>query len=99
MISARPATMPLHMVRYPGRFLNRNSGEALEIVMPPLTDASRHSRRQLITAGTLGLFGMSMPQLSAAAAASPNARSKRPRGKPKACILLFMWGGPGHQDT
>lgn len=25
--------------------------------------------------------------------------SEAPSGKSKACILLFMWGGPGHQDT
>jgi hypothetical protein len=67
--------------------------------MFPLEDASRHSRRQLISAGSLGLLGMSMPQLSAAENLRLEARSRQSTGKAKACILLFMWGGPGHQDT
>lgn len=58
------------------------------------------SRRQLISAGSLGLLGMSMPQLLASRALAADVeRPPRRRGKAKACILLFMWGGPGHQDT
>src|SRR5258705_3757493 len=36
---------------------------------------------------------MSLPGLLAAQTARPS------RGRAKACIVLFMWGGPAQQDT
>jgi hypothetical protein len=51
------------------------------------------TRRHLLQAGTLGVFGLGLPDLLAAdatAAGRPRARS---------VILLFMWGGPSHIDT
>src|SRR5688572_9706261 len=55
----------------------------------------RHlTRRSLLQAGGLGLFGLTLPQLLAAAE-TPKIKP----GKAKAVILLFMWGGPAHQDT
>lgn len=63
--------------------------------------AAPMGRREFLRAGSLGLFGLTMPQLLQAQA-NPAARQpglgKRP-GRAKACILLFMWGGPAHQDT
>ena len=56
------------------------------------------NRRDVLRAGSIGLFGMSMPQLFAAQAAAAEAAAA-PRAKARSCILLFMWGGPGHQDT
>jgi hypothetical protein len=47
-------------------------------------------RREFLRAGALPLLGLGMSQVLAA--------PSRPR-KAKACILLFMWGGPAHQDT
>ena len=60
--------------------------------------ASRLSRRDVLRAGSLGLFGVSLPDLLAgrAAAARPVAGSF---GQAKSCILLFMWGGPAQQET
>jgi hypothetical protein len=53
------------------------------------------SRRELLRAGGLGLFGLGLPELLQAREAG-----RRPRGaRARACILLFMWGGPAHQDT
>jgi uncharacterized protein (DUF1501 family) len=52
------------------------------------------SRRELLRAGGLSLFGLGLPELLQARAAEP----RRP-GRARACILLFMWGGPAHQDT
>lgn len=52
------------------------------------------SRRDLIKAGALSLFGLNLPQLLQARESAPVQR-----GKAKACILLFMWGGPAQQDT
>jgi uncharacterized protein (DUF1501 family) len=51
-------------------------------------------RRDFIRAGTLGLFGLSLPDLLIARASEPTHR--RPA---RACIVLFMWGGPAQQDT
>lgn len=39
-----------------------------------------------------------MPQLMAAQSLAAEA-ANAPVAKAKSCILLFMWGGPGHQDT
>jgi len=59
------------------------------------------SRRDILRAGSLGLVGLTLPQLLAgrAAMAQPQAIKPSAFGRAKACILLFMWGGPAHQDT
>ncbi|MGV3722928.1 MAG: hypothetical protein ACO1SX_18675, partial [Actinomycetota bacterium] len=55
-------------------------------------------RREFLRAGSLGLLGLSLPQLLAAQAlAAPGGG--RTFGRAKRCILLFMWGGPAQQDT
>src|SRR5262245_23761927 len=51
-------------------------------------------RREVLRAGALGLFGLSLSDLLRAQTVA-SARTKRA----KACILLFMWGGPAQQDT
>lgn len=63
------------------------------------------SRRALLRAGSLGLLGLELPRLlaaqeqSAAELAAARARESSSFGKAKACILLFMWGGPAQQET
>jgi uncharacterized protein (DUF1501 family) len=54
-------------------------------------------RRTFLRAGSLGLFGLTLPQLLRAQAVAAPAPSARRRVR--ACILLFMWGGPAQQDT
>lgn len=56
------------------------------------------NRREVLRAGSLGLLGLGWPQLlqSQARAETSNEASF---GRAKSCILLFMWGGPAHQDT
>ncbi len=51
-------------------------------------------RRAVLSAGALSLFGLGLPQLL-------HGRESTPQGKKraKACIVLFMWGGPAQQDT
>jgi hypothetical protein len=49
-------------------------------------------RREFLRAGSLSLVGLGLPQLL-------QARSVNLRPRAKACIVLFMWGGPAHQDT
>lgn len=51
------------------------------------------SRRTFLRAGALSLFGLNFPQLLEA------QTSRNERRRAKACILLFMWGGPAQQDT
>jgi hypothetical protein len=51
-------------------------------------------RREFLRVGGLGLFGLGLPSLLAG-----REQRSAPRPRAKACILLFMWGGPAHQDT
>ena len=51
-------------------------------------------RRELLRAGSLGLLGLSLPELLQAQDAAPWRT-----GRARACVLLFMWGGPAQQDT
>src|SRR6516225_6676192 len=57
--------------------------------------AAPMSRRELIRAGALGVFGLGLPELLHARQVSPAPGG----GRARACILLFMWGGPAQQDT
>ncbi len=61
----------------------------------------RFARRDLLQVGGLSLFGLTLPELLHRRANAENlaARSGASFGQAKACILLFMWGGPAHQDT
>jgi hypothetical protein len=59
---------------------------------------ARCSRREIVQAGTLGLLGLGLPQfLQNRAAANTNAGANG--GRAKACIFLFMWGGPSQLET
>ncbi|MFO0849292.1 MAG: DUF1501 domain-containing protein [Gemmataceae bacterium] len=50
------------------------------------------SRREWLRVGGLGAFGLTLPRLLQARAANPPA-------KPKACIQLFLLGGPPQHET
>src|SRR5690606_10222207 len=68
---------------------------------PTMTLPFRHDRyfdpviprREVLHAGALSLFGLGLPALVRAREQAP------PRKQAKACIVLFMWGGPAQQDT
>src|SRR6266849_9824241 len=67
---------------------------------PGFFAAAPMARREFLRAGSLSLVGLGLPQLLQARAANSQAASNagtQPRAK--ACIVLFMWGGPAHQDT
>src|SRR5262245_45594478 len=51
-------------------------------------------RRAFLRAGSIPLFGLGLPQLLRA-----RESAKSQIGRAKSCIVLFMWGGPAHQDT
>lgn len=57
----------------------------------------RLTRREALEVGALGTLGIALPHLlEARAAASPSGGTF---GRAKRVLLLFMWGGPAHQDT
>jgi hypothetical protein len=57
------------------------------------------ARREFLRAGSLSLVGLGLPQLLQARGERMATGTRAPRPRAKACILLFMWGGPAHQDT
>lgn len=54
-------------------------------------------RRRVLQAGSLGLLGLGLPDLLRGRALAAGGEQKF--GQAKACILLFMWGGPAQQET
>lgn len=63
-----------------------------------LQRVTARSRREFLRAGGLSLLGLHLPGLLEAQALSPSPRTSS-FGRAKACILLFMWGGPAQQET
>jgi hypothetical protein len=61
---------------------------------PDFLRTSALSRRELLSIGGLGVFGLRLTDLLAS-----TARTETIRTKAKSCILLFMWGGPSQLDT
>jgi hypothetical protein len=59
----------------------------------------RLSRRSWLKAGSLGLAGLSLAELLGRRALADDLPRAPSFGRAKSCILLFMWGGPAHQDT
>src|SRR5262245_32861613 len=57
----------------------------------------RMNRRDLLRAGSLGLLGLSLPDLLRLEAAAASKKSRAV--KVDSCILLYYYGGPSHQDT
>jgi len=60
------------------------------------------TRRDSLKVGTLGAFGLGLPDLLRArssVAASPLATQPASFGKAKSCIVLFMLGGPPQHET
>ena len=53
-------------------------------------------RDAMLRLGQLGMGGLALPALLQAQQA--NAEAPRRSGRPKSCILLYLWGGPPQQD-
>ena len=63
-----------------------------------LRAAQAQTRREFLRAGGLSLLGLNLPTvLRARGLSTPPIASSF--GRAKACILLFMWGGPAQQET
>src|SRR5690242_7050867 len=56
-------------------------------------------RREVLRAGGLGLFGLTLPELLRAREASASTEKVHGNGKAKSCILLFLMGGPPQHST
>src|SRR5437868_1061766 len=56
------------------------------------------SRREMLHVGSLAALGVTLPDLltSASAASSGNLPG---RGRAKACVLIYLFGGPSQLDT
>jgi hypothetical protein len=60
----------------------------------------RTTRRELLRVGALGLCGLGLSDLFAhSAARGADNRAHGSFGRAKACIFMFMWGGPSQLDT
>jgi hypothetical protein len=69
---------------------------------PNFITARRPNRREILRAGSLGLFGMSLGEMlggRSLIASEANLTTPKTFGRAKACILLFMWGGPSQLET
>ncbi|MCE9568080.1 MAG: DUF1501 domain-containing protein [Planctomycetes bacterium] len=55
------------------------------------------NRREALAIGSLGTYGLTLPQLLSAREGSGGSRP--PLAKPKACIMLFLLGAPPQQET
>ncbi len=66
----------------------------LNLLGQPQATCGGISRRDLLQAGGAGLFGLSLPQLLRAEAASPE---RQPRAR--SIIFLFLFGGPSQLET
>jgi hypothetical protein len=58
----------------------------------PTRLCDRINRREALTIGALGAAGLSLPSLL-------QARERSPIRRPRACIILFLLGGPPQQET
>ncbi len=78
----------------------------LRVLGSPRRLCDRTTRRDLLTAGAIGLFGgMTLPNLVAAEELARAGRRERAEregwvrpGKARSVILLYLMGGPPHQD-
>jgi Protein of unknown function (DUF1501) len=74
----------------------------LRILGSPKTFCDGLTRRDMLQAGALGLFGLGLPdflRLREAQAAPAVAGLGKSFGKAKSCILLFLYGSPSQLET
>jgi hypothetical protein len=70
----------------------------LSILGPkPAAYCDGHSRRHFLKIGGLALGGLALPQVLAAQAATESS-GRRTRSQHKAVIMIYLSGGPSHQD-
>jgi hypothetical protein len=74
----------------------------LRVLGSPKKVCGGWTRREMLCAGGLSLFGLGLEdflRLSAARAAEPRPASHRHFGRAKSCILLYLYGAPSQLET
>jgi hypothetical protein len=71
----------------------------LRILGSPKKLCNQMTRRDLLWAGGLSLFGLGLNDLHRASAAPPADPVSRNFGKAKSCILLYLYGSPSQLET
>jgi len=67
---------------------------------PEFRQSRLWTRREMLHAGGLSVFGLGLPDLLATSSTrTVTTVGSQSFGKAKACIVLFMWGGPSQLDT
>jgi hypothetical protein len=61
--------------------------------------AHRVSRRQVLQAGSVSALGLGLGDLESRLAQARESGQNLPPRRAKACIFLFMWGGPSQLET
>lgn len=60
---------------------------------------TRHRRRAVLSAGSLGLLSGSFPSLANGSESDSSTSQIAGFGRAKRVLMLFMWGGPSQLDT
>src|SRR5437588_11794476 len=71
----------------------------LSVAGPTVRTCQGISRRELLRAGGLGLFGLSLPGLLRGQARAAALDRPSTFGKAKSCLIVFLNGGASHHDT
>jgi hypothetical protein len=71
----------------------------LRILGSPKTFCSGPTRRDMLHAGALSLFGLGLADYFRLAARAQPAAPARTFGRAKACILLYLYGAPSQLET
>ncbi len=61
--------------------------------------SNRLSRRQVLHAGSISALGLGLGDLHSRLAVAQENGLSLPKQRAKACIFLFMWGGPSQLET
>jgi hypothetical protein len=71
----------------------------LRVLGSPKTLCTGQTRREMLRAGGLGLFGLGLSDLLAQQARAAASPSSGTFGKAKSCILLYLYGSPSQLET
>jgi hypothetical protein len=61
--------------------------------------SAQFNRRHLLQAGSISALGLGMAELQSRLAYAEQVDLALPKKRAKACIFLFMWGGPSQLET
>src|SRR5262245_58342744 len=73
-------------------------GDTLPVELETSMPTASHThwdRRRFLQVGSLGLFGLTLPQLLQL---ESSVRAAGKKDRPRSCIFLFLYGGPSQID-